>query len=306
MKILTISVFIVVPLLAMDGPSAKVVSKTEEKTPAQIHPNQQEFAKLVIAYIRHGEIGQIEKLGKIGVNFNVLDHDGQGPIHFATKICSATAFSALLRNKANINFPDQAGCRPLHYFCRLDSSGNGRDALKKLFEEFKAKNGIRKQCELDPNAQDNQGQTPLHEACILGNLDTVRFLRSLKAKLNIRDNNKQYAIELTENREIIKSLILVGARVPDSVIERPQQDIAKFTLDHQAELIRGRFEFSKNIQDCRDFKENLDRWIKARKTKNDTLRKAKTKLSPRSSTVSSSSVAKLQQLFESLESEKEG
>ena len=302
MKALTISVFIVVPLLAMDGPSVKVVSKTEENRPAQINPNQQEFAKLVITYTRHGEIGQIDKLGKAGVNFNVLDHDGQGPVHFATKLCSARALRALLNNKANINFLDDAGCSPLHHFCKLASSEHGWIKLKELFAKFKAKNGIRTEFELDPNVQNNQGRTPLHVACESVNLEAVQFLRSLKARLNIRDNNKQYAIELTENREIMKGLILAGAIVPDSVKKRAKQKKELLLFDLGVEVKKLRVKCIQDIEECNQDEKFLNRCMEARKTKNDTLRKAKTQLSPRSC----SSVAELQQLFEPPEPKKEG
>ncbi len=264
----------VIPLFAMDPQCAKI----EGSAVGEIdYSNQQRFAKLVKSYIQNREVYRINKF--VGANFNLLGQDGQGPIHFAVMHGFTTAVELLLQNEADINFPDRDGMRPLHYFCQLNPSLDNFQKLKKLFGQYKQKNGVRKNYELDVNAQDKKGLTPLHYACQSDNLEAVIFLRSLKVRLNIQDENQQYPLELTRNKEIMRILILAGAKGVDSIKERVGQKTEQLTNEYYAQLNTLGKQYAEKKQPYCDLEVKLASWTQARKNKKDTLQKAKKQLS---------------------------
>lgn len=61
---------------------------------------------------------------------------------------------------------------------------------------------------VDINARDNRGQTALHRACVLEEVDLIEILLKRKASVNILDNKQQFAIQYSRKVSRSKNLTI--------------------------------------------------------------------------------------------------
>ena len=95
-----------------------------------------------------------------------------------------------LMEQENVNLidPDQNGKCPVHIICEHKS--------KELLQQIISKN-------IDINAVNNEGRTPLHICCMNTWCDGVKTLIEHGANSQIEDSNKKKPSDLTENTEIL-------------------------------------------------------------------------------------------------------
>lgn len=133
-----------------------------------------------------GDINYLEFLYQNKANLNLLNSSNQNIIHLASaknsieyliklkEILPEKDFKSLLLQKSKY------GRTPLHELV-LYAKGVNQNTVKSI--EFLTKNGI------NPNLQDENGQTAVHYAISLGNIDLIEFLVKNGASLKVRDMN---------------------------------------------------------------------------------------------------------------------
>ncbi len=151
--------------------------------------------------------------------------DGDTPLHVAVRFSNTKAALALLEHGSSAKLTNRWGDSPLHLACLKLSErvkaqcaelfAAGGDFNKRLFLEL-MKHGA------DPNAKNNEGKTPLQEACASGNLECAKCLLEHGADLNAVSNNGftplHLAVDSLEN-ETVLWLLEVGATVNTSDYE---------------------------------------------------------------------------------------
>ncbi len=107
----------------------------------------------------------ITQRGLADVNVDDLSN-GRTPIHYAVLNKNEKILKLLLKNKAELNKPDDDGCLPLHYavtnMCEISM-------IEKLITRT-SHEGIET---ININMKDNSGKTPLDYAVIMGRTDIV-------------------------------------------------------------------------------------------------------------------------------------
>ncbi|XP_023313261.1 tankyrase-2-like [Trichogramma pretiosum] len=105
------------------------------------------------------------------VQVNAQDNEGNTPLHLAAEFGKDKAMELLLRNGANPNVPNAKGLTPLH----IINENRKVYYMLKLF--FETNDDIQQTVQI--NAQDNEGNTPLH-------LALLKLIRIKAAKLLLR------------------------------------------------------------------------------------------------------------------------
>ena len=132
-----------------------------------------------------------------GINLNVLDHNGESPLHIACRNGAADVVDHLCKVGANCMLKDKQGSTPIHCACAgnhwqcvlhlIGSLKNMHDSKVKLLLEFtlfsaiKCASGlsvVKKLCEVgfDFRIHDTHGYTPLYYACVGIHLDATEYL----------------------------------------------------------------------------------------------------------------------------------
>lgn len=178
---------------------------------------------------------------------NEADNDGQTALHVSAQKGNLEVVKMLLTKKANVNAKDGNGWTPLH--CAASTGQfkicerllqqknieitNNNDGASALFYV------VRHNGQYDPiiyhnvlsllldrganlNARNNFGESPLHSACLRGNIDAVRFLVLNRADLNIVNRTGEtclhYAIRASKT-DFVRLLLEAGAN-PSAPSER--------------------------------------------------------------------------------------
>ena len=191
----------------------------------------------------------IECFSKIkGCDLNITNKDGDIPLHVACRMCNSRLepqdeldiVKLVSASNANVNARNLAGNTPLHEVCqrRFDSNCKCLEIVKYLILEKKCNLSIsnerqelplhlatRKNClekghletvKLvsgvdDVNSQTTSGNTPLHEACHLSDVEIVKHL-ILEKKCNPSIPNERYElpIHLASRRGRLEAVKLVS------------------------------------------------------------------------------------------------
>ena len=120
------------------------------------------------------------------------------------------AIKALASSQVSPNMPDSFGNTPLHIFA---SSGRYCDPSRNNLLDC-----IFHQSDCDVNIQNQDGNTPLHIACLLNKEGMVRkLMQSEKANksLDCRNKNDRLPVHYTSTMEILNCLIAHGANIDD-------------------------------------------------------------------------------------------
>lgn len=158
-----------------------------------------------------------------GANIKVMSADGKTPLHIAAEMGNTPIVAELLAHDVEIllNRPENTGCTPLSLACL-----SGReDTVKLLVEKGAALNRDgsfspvhaaamtgnmnflrmfehNKGADIDWNATDRNGVTPIHYATYRNHKKAVQFLLSVKADPHIKDGRGRTASELAKTEEM--------------------------------------------------------------------------------------------------------
>ncbi|MCS5711887.1 ankyrin repeat domain-containing protein [Candidatus Berkiella aquae] len=171
-----------IELLVRYGANVNLVDPKEGRTPLHI-ACQKNHESVIKALLDHG------------ANINVADAKGITPLHAAVGLCNENIINELILKGADVSIVDQNGLTFLHKAARARNLG----AVRALLETGK----------IDVNAQDNKGNTALHEAVKMGNsndvtrrvnqAEMIRLLCQHHANINIVDNAGQKPKDLARN-----------------------------------------------------------------------------------------------------------
>eukprot|EP01114_Cavostelium_apophysatum_P013883 TRINITY_DN3462_c0_g1_i3.p1 TRINITY_DN3462_c0_g1~~TRINITY_DN3462_c0_g1_i3.p1 ORF type:complete len:1224 (+),score=375.16 TRINITY_DN3462_c0_g1_i3:746-4417(+) len=123
-------------------------------------------------------------------DINARNSNGFTAIHLAcTKDFRARIISSLFRYGADINIPNKDGATPLHHLVKVKSNTEDRELLESLILDIIKKGSA-------VNAQDADKDTPLHEACVAGNLQAVKYLIEHGADTTLTNRQNQIPLSI--------------------------------------------------------------------------------------------------------------
>ncbi|KAJ3658220.1 hypothetical protein Zmor_009973 [Zophobas morio] len=132
-----------------------------------------------------------------GIYVNVRNTYGRTPLHFCCENADFKTTEALLEHRALVNTLDKDDNSALHY--ASTSSTKNTEVLKLLLDKGS-----------NVNTPNSTGLTPLHYACLGGNVDNVKLLLENNAMINFVDedrNNPLHVALFWNNRNVAKFLI---------------------------------------------------------------------------------------------------
>eukprot|EP01117_Protostelium_nocturnum_P002767 TRINITY_DN1369_c0_g1_i2.p1 TRINITY_DN1369_c0_g1~~TRINITY_DN1369_c0_g1_i2.p1 ORF type:complete len:1307 (-),score=499.61 TRINITY_DN1369_c0_g1_i2:21-3941(-) len=144
-----------------------------------------------------------------GADINIQDKNGWSALHCAAYSKFSEAFGVLLsRKEMNVTLSTKNGTTALHYLCKsFDSSFYDEDS-----EGFLAK-AEEKGANLE--AQNDNGESLLHNAVLSGNISIVRFLLNrgapVNAKTSLGETPLHWAVRVSNNQIVVFELLERGA-----------------------------------------------------------------------------------------------
>ena len=146
---------------------------------------------LSLALLHHHEILAAELVSEFGCDPN----DGVS-LHTACKHGNLSMVKTLIEQGASVNHGGVDGNTPLHLTAR--------------FERIKTMQAVPRDFKTDPNITNKEGRTPLHIACVSGNLDGVKLLINHGACVCTKDigNNTPLSLAVLNNHSSIVSALL--------------------------------------------------------------------------------------------------
>ena len=172
-----------------------------------------------------GNLGRIKLLIKHGARVNVKDIRDSTPLSLAVLHNHTSIVSTLM---------SEFGCDPndgvsLHTACvhgnlsmvktliERGANVNGRDAhgntplhMTARYERKKTMQALLNYLTCDPNIKNKEGRSPLHVACICGNLDGVKLLIKHGARVNVKDIHDSTPLSLAvlnNHTSIVSALV---------------------------------------------------------------------------------------------------
>ena len=180
----------------------------------------------------------IKDLVEYGSAINNCDGEGDTPLICATKWANSENILCLLDYNASVNYRDLQGWTVLHYVAK---NGTDTEVVKSILckvDNINVKGHLDKKTPLhvacgrfldhgivqllldhgaDPNVVDEDGMTPLHAACIIGNVETASYLIKSGANVNSissqRQNALHFAIRGRRTIYMIELLLRAGCDV---------------------------------------------------------------------------------------------
>lgn len=154
-----------------------------------------------------GNLGVLKILVKKGGNLNLQDMNGWTPLHCAAANANLKICEFLLETKGvDVTVSTNERTTILHYLVRNAPPEELPLYLRVL--NLTLERGI------DADVQNKHGETPLHSACLRGNVEAVRFLLDKKAGSNVLTNMGEtplhYAVR-SGKLEVVKLLTAHGA-----------------------------------------------------------------------------------------------
>ena len=182
-----------------------------------------------------------------GANINIRDsRSGYRPIHCAIDNGRLGMVQYLVKNGANLNATSNYKQTPLHAVCidEMNRANISKTVLTKI-AAFLIKNGAN----LDLDAQDTSGETPLHYACKHGYLDIAKLLIEKGANVNSKDQQNDSPLHLAVKygrKNHIKILLKNGAEIDTKnnssftplheAIFRKKPNVVKLLLENNADM----------------------------------------------------------------------
>ena len=149
----------------------------------------------VCSLARDKRVDTVKTLIQYGVDISVQDHHGNMALFYACENGNVLSISEMVRQGVDVNTADKRGRQPMHFAC-----GKGNVEIVKLLKEkgasltccdetgkqpvhYASQYGnapclqyLLESQEVDPNAEDEKGQNPLHLACKWSKQAVVRLL----------------------------------------------------------------------------------------------------------------------------------
>ena len=163
---------------------------------------------LLMTAVREGDLQELERLLKAGVDVNARGERGWTPLMVAADRGDARVLKALLERGADVDGRDGDGWTPL----MVAAWGGGEPGTVDILLEHGA----------DVNARDKDGWTPLMFAADGGTSRALRALLDRGADVDARDGNGwtplMHALQRDGDGEILRALVAAGATAhfPDS------------------------------------------------------------------------------------------
>ncbi|CAB0037247.1 unnamed protein product [Trichogramma brassicae] len=177
-------------------------------TPLHIMCQKSEGYKLVEIFFKI-----VNDIGK-PVQVNVRDSFGNTPLHLTIRHTSMKKSEILLVNGANPNLADKDGCTALHLICNT----RRHDAMRRFFEIID-KNPQTVQID----AQNKNGDTPLHMAVRTGNNKKFEMLLNRGADPNVTNQDRWTALHFL-SRRISDDFMLHFFEITDKIRRTVQID----------------------------------------------------------------------------------
>ncbi|CAB0028779.1 unnamed protein product [Trichogramma brassicae] len=137
----------------------------------------------------------VEKFLELGQDPNLLEQEGNSPLHFALRdIQNKETFELLLKSGVNPNLANAEGNSPLHYICM-----DPYDDLWIVESFFKVNNELQQTVYVD--AQNKLGMTPLHYASDCDTTKVTEFLLKRGVDPNVVDANGTTALHIVCRRK---------------------------------------------------------------------------------------------------------
>ena len=197
---------------------------------AFINVRDEERKTPVFYAAENGQEKAVKFLLLYGADINARDDSMKSPLMAAIEAKSYPVAKLLLDVNANVQISDDNGRTPLHYaviyrqyetaeaitnkFCDVDSLDN--DGNTPLFYSVGKIPLMRVllRAGADINGANMDGKTALHQAVIIHNLQSVKFLIENGANVNVQDQKKRTPIYYAdENTPIYTLLIESGAKL---------------------------------------------------------------------------------------------
>ncbi|MBP5427325.1 MAG: ankyrin repeat domain-containing protein [Clostridiales bacterium] len=210
-----------------------------------------------------GDLDEVKKMINKGLDINTRDKDGNAPIHYACKFGHLDVVKYLLDKGSDIESKGQGDYTPLY----VASYNNKVEVAKYLLENGANVNA----CDMyhnsilsnttsnaeivellleygaDIESYDSIGFKPLHNACLLGSVDSVKLLLEHGANVEDKTLNNQESIHLIQNKEKAYLLLKYGADINvkstwgetvllSACAYSKSCDYVKFLLDNGADI----------------------------------------------------------------------
>lgn len=191
-----------------------------------------------------------EVLSKIfPLNVNIQNNDGNTVLHLAVTYFSrsiATVKLALEHKEAIITTPNKKGQSALHIAATENSSHT--TVIPLLLDAYKER-------KLDVNAQDNEGNTPLHCACKENRDENIQLLLAHSGiNVNAQNNNGDTPLLIACRNQNIKGIKLLLSAGASPLIENNKgESMASILKYHKGWLCLNRSEFDWKAESSLDF-----------------------------------------------------
>ncbi|XP_062298935.1 ankyrin repeat domain-containing protein 61-like [Scomber scombrus] len=139
--------------------------------------SQQTALHLSVSY---AAVSAIQILASYGADVNAVNRGGMTPLHMAAGILHKDIIASLIRQGADINTGvKHSGNTPLH----LAVVAVAMKTRKTMEDDISCISELLERG-AEPDAVNNDGMTPLHEACSMGNTELVDLLMRYGANMN--------------------------------------------------------------------------------------------------------------------------
>ena len=189
------------PLCSCDKCESIIKTNKKEPVPSVSSRDNRGYSALHIACI-FGKPNVVDYLINEGADVEMIDFRGATPLHCAAQRGHQNALLLLLHAGTDINKKDNDSNTALHL-----ASQNGHDGCVKALLFYSES----VECDLEMNAQNLNGDTPLHLACRWGFSSIVQLLLeriiTVGLSLKILNNRKLTPIECAHNIHISRMIL---------------------------------------------------------------------------------------------------
>eukprot|EP01080_Neovahlkampfia_damariscottae_P011420 gene11420-4587_t len=180
------------------------LSKTKSKSKiVEVEKIQRENGKLLLKLMKNGKLEEIEKLLKQGAFPNLSDENGNYPIHLAMERNDSfdilkLFFDEIYYFETDINSQNKKGETILHLSCHQPNS----DLVSYLLDK-----GV------DPNIQDENGDTCLHVLSQISNHKNIHHYEHLQhcldygTNLDVKNKKGEFCNQITKNIIFIRKFM---------------------------------------------------------------------------------------------------
>eukprot|EP01119_Soliformovum_irregulare_P019396 TRINITY_DN6129_c0_g1_i1.p1 TRINITY_DN6129_c0_g1~~TRINITY_DN6129_c0_g1_i1.p1 ORF type:complete len:454 (+),score=86.18 TRINITY_DN6129_c0_g1_i1:63-1424(+) len=191
-------------LVAAENGNLAKIQKMLKDSPSFIHAQDAEMKTGLQLATLNGHFSVVQYLLQQGSDYNTQDKSGWMSLHAAAYARNHDIFLLLLEKpEIKVGTENADKNTPLHYMARTPFDSDNLHILDIL---------IRKGANI--NAQNNNGETPLHLACWKGRTEFVSLLISRKADVNLQNDHGETPLHWAARiaiKEMVDVLLAAGA-----------------------------------------------------------------------------------------------